>query len=168
MWDLSSLMRDWTLVPCIARWILNHWITRKVSWSLLWKTTFLRPHHINTHSVLSLEKEKMLKNLLQCHKKKSCECPQMNSEQLCGFRDWTQQRPPAIYWMWLPSRNHCCLIYPHHNQKTCFKLLCDCRGSRWQQSFRCPGDLWLPLGWKRLACVVSYWSSQWGHCHLLL
>ena len=29
MWDLSSLTRDWTGVPCIARRILNHWTTRK-------------------------------------------------------------------------------------------------------------------------------------------
>ena len=27
MWDLSSLTRDWTHVPCIARWILHHWTT---------------------------------------------------------------------------------------------------------------------------------------------
>ena len=30
MWDLSSLTRDWTYVPCISKWILNHWITREV------------------------------------------------------------------------------------------------------------------------------------------
>ena len=30
MWDLSSLTRDWTHIPCIAKWILNHWTTRKV------------------------------------------------------------------------------------------------------------------------------------------
>ena len=30
MWDLSSLIRNWTWFPCIARWILNHWITREV------------------------------------------------------------------------------------------------------------------------------------------
>ena len=30
MWDLSSLTRDGTHMPCIARWILNHWITREV------------------------------------------------------------------------------------------------------------------------------------------
>ena len=30
MWDLSSLTRDWTRVPCIGRWILNHWTTREV------------------------------------------------------------------------------------------------------------------------------------------
>ena len=30
MWDLTSLTRDQTCVPCIARWILNHWTTRKV------------------------------------------------------------------------------------------------------------------------------------------
>ena len=26
----SSLTKDWTCVPCIGRWILNHWTTRKV------------------------------------------------------------------------------------------------------------------------------------------
>ena len=30
-WDLSSLSRDQTRIPCIARWILNHWATREVS-----------------------------------------------------------------------------------------------------------------------------------------
>ena len=32
MWDLSSLTGDQTHIPCIARWILNHWTTRK-SWN---------------------------------------------------------------------------------------------------------------------------------------
>ena len=31
MWDLSSPARDQTLVPCIARQILNLWTTRAVS-----------------------------------------------------------------------------------------------------------------------------------------
>ena len=30
MWDLSSLTRDWTHIPCTARWILNHWTAREV------------------------------------------------------------------------------------------------------------------------------------------
>ena len=30
MWDLSSLTRDQTHVPCIGRQILNHWTTREV------------------------------------------------------------------------------------------------------------------------------------------
>ena len=30
MWDLSSLTRDGTHIPCIARWILNHWTPREV------------------------------------------------------------------------------------------------------------------------------------------
>ena len=30
MWDLSSLTRDWTCVPCIGRQTLNHWTTREV------------------------------------------------------------------------------------------------------------------------------------------
>ena len=29
-WDLSSPTRDGTLVPCIGRWILNHWTTSEV------------------------------------------------------------------------------------------------------------------------------------------
>ena len=32
IWDLGSLTRDWTLVPCIRRQILNHWTTREASW----------------------------------------------------------------------------------------------------------------------------------------
>ena len=30
MWNLSSLTRDGTYVPCIGRQILNHWINREV------------------------------------------------------------------------------------------------------------------------------------------
>ena len=30
MWDLISLIRDQTHVPCISKWILNYWTTRKV------------------------------------------------------------------------------------------------------------------------------------------
>ena len=29
MWDLSSEIRDHTHIPCIERWILNHWIFRE-------------------------------------------------------------------------------------------------------------------------------------------
>ena len=35
MWHLSSLTRDQTCVPCIGKWILNHWTTREVPHSLL-------------------------------------------------------------------------------------------------------------------------------------
>ena len=32
LWHVgSSQIRDWTHVPCIGRWILNHWTTREVS-----------------------------------------------------------------------------------------------------------------------------------------
>ena len=31
MWDLTSLTRDQTRVPCIAGWILKHWTPRAVS-----------------------------------------------------------------------------------------------------------------------------------------
>ena len=27
LWDLSSPTRDWTCIPCAAKWILNHWTT---------------------------------------------------------------------------------------------------------------------------------------------
>ena len=30
MWDLSSPTRNQTQVPCIGRWILNHWTTREI------------------------------------------------------------------------------------------------------------------------------------------
>ena len=30
MWNLSSSTRDQIRVPCIKRWILNHWTTREV------------------------------------------------------------------------------------------------------------------------------------------
>ena len=30
MWDLSSLTRDQTFIPCVGRWSLNHWTTREV------------------------------------------------------------------------------------------------------------------------------------------
>ena len=30
MWDLSSLTRDQSRIPCIVRWILYHWMTREV------------------------------------------------------------------------------------------------------------------------------------------
>ena len=40
MWDLSSPTMDWSCVPCIARWILSHWVTREIPltlffWALL-------------------------------------------------------------------------------------------------------------------------------------
>ena len=35
MWGLSSLTRDQTCIPCIARWILNHWTSREVSFTFL-------------------------------------------------------------------------------------------------------------------------------------
>ena len=30
MWDLSFQARDQTCIPCVRKWILNHWTTRKV------------------------------------------------------------------------------------------------------------------------------------------
>ena len=43
MWDLSSLTRDWTHVPCIAGRILNHWTTREVSSLVIFNFHFSRP-----------------------------------------------------------------------------------------------------------------------------
>ena len=34
MWNLGSLTRDQTYIPCIERWILNHWTTREVPQNL--------------------------------------------------------------------------------------------------------------------------------------
>ena len=44
MWDLSSLTRDWTCVPCIVRWILNCWTTGEVPLPLFleWPNLCLR------------------------------------------------------------------------------------------------------------------------------
>ena len=38
MWDLRSMTRSWTHVPCIARQILHHWATRGVPGLLLLKS----------------------------------------------------------------------------------------------------------------------------------
>ena len=37
IWGLSSPIRDWTYVPCIARHILNHWATREIPYNILVK-----------------------------------------------------------------------------------------------------------------------------------
>ena len=39
MWGLSSPTSDWTHVACIARWILNHWISREIPILLYWSST---------------------------------------------------------------------------------------------------------------------------------
>ena len=41
MWDLGSLIRDRTHVPCIARQIPNHWTTRDVPWWVFQILTFI-------------------------------------------------------------------------------------------------------------------------------
>ena len=41
MWELSSPTRDGTHVPCIDRWILNHWTTREAPPSILNVDTFM-------------------------------------------------------------------------------------------------------------------------------
>ena len=35
MWDLSSLIRDQTCIPCIGRQVLNHWTSKKSQFLLL-------------------------------------------------------------------------------------------------------------------------------------
>ena len=35
LWHLSSPTRDQTCIPCVGRWILNHWTTREVPWLLV-------------------------------------------------------------------------------------------------------------------------------------
>ena len=40
---LGSPPRDWTCVPCIGRWILNHWTTMKVSLMVLLVSTWESP-----------------------------------------------------------------------------------------------------------------------------
>ena len=58
-WDLSSPTRDWTLVvPCIVRWILNHWTISEIP-----KHTF----YIAWHSE-------------QCHE--ICCCPEPSSNDV--------------------------------------------------------------------------------------
>ena len=56
---LSSLTRDRTQVPCIGRWILNHWTTREVPsalffslFALLTFSHFLSFYTLHSHSVL--------------------------------------------------------------------------------------------------------------------
>ena len=39
----SSRTRDWTCVPCVGRWILNHWTTREVLLSLFFLFSILNP-----------------------------------------------------------------------------------------------------------------------------
>ena len=41
-WHMGSysLTRNWTCIPCIARWILNHWITMEVPIHCLLMTPF--------------------------------------------------------------------------------------------------------------------------------
>ena len=41
MWDLSSLTRDWTSVPALDVWSLNHWIVWEVPKINLKLITFL-------------------------------------------------------------------------------------------------------------------------------
>ena len=47
VWDLSSPARDRTCVPCIERWILNHWATRKVLVLPIRKTVTVRAIRIS-------------------------------------------------------------------------------------------------------------------------
>ena len=59
MWDLRSLTRNWTCIPCIERWILNHWSNQGspsilIPIPLYWRWTslsFLRMHLLSTSCV---------------------------------------------------------------------------------------------------------------------
>ena len=42
MWDLSSPIRNWTRVPCVGRWIPNHYTTKEVAF-LSFISLFLLP-----------------------------------------------------------------------------------------------------------------------------
>ena len=53
MWDLSSLTRARTHIPCIGRWILNHWTTREVQKESLFKVNWLIQWSYVTESQLS-------------------------------------------------------------------------------------------------------------------
>ena len=43
VWDLSSLTRDWTHIPCIRRKSLSHWTTREVPTMMLLSTLTILP-----------------------------------------------------------------------------------------------------------------------------
>ena len=56
MWDLSSLTRDWTHVPCIGRQILKHWIYREVpDHSIPLVTFFFIPFGISNIWMIHIE-----------------------------------------------------------------------------------------------------------------
>ena len=42
MWDSSSWTRDQTHVPCISKWIRNHWTTREVLHYKFWLVALVR------------------------------------------------------------------------------------------------------------------------------
>ena len=91
MWDLSSLTRDRTCIPCIARWILNHWDHQGCPGAILcvgfrWviHVTFTTSRRDVIIPILQLGKLK--------HKKKSSELPTItqlrsNIRAPCGRSD---------------------------------------------------------------------------------
>ena len=54
MWDLSSPTRDQTCVPCIGRWILNHWTTRKAPGFCFFSGIYLGAEFLGNIAVLLL------------------------------------------------------------------------------------------------------------------
>ena len=48
MWDFSSPTRDWTCIPCIGRWSLNHWSTKEIPTYFFWIYLFLIGHNCFT------------------------------------------------------------------------------------------------------------------------
>ena len=63
MWDLCSPTRNQTYIPCIARWILNHW-TREVSLKNILK---YRPYVRQSHKSLKSKIIEIIQNLFSDH-----------------------------------------------------------------------------------------------------
>ena len=69
MWDLSSLTRDKTHIPCPGSWILNHWTTREGPLIFFRALTTLvkNPHAMQETHVRSLGWEDPLEKEMATH-----------------------------------------------------------------------------------------------------
>ena len=77
MWDLSSMTTVWNHIPCIARWILNHWTTKEVPLYSLWQKASLfsasspepRPRNWENVTFLSSKEDlvRYMREILQVH-----------------------------------------------------------------------------------------------------
>ena len=56
IWFLSSLTKDWTYIPCMARWIPNYWTTREGPIHTLLIEVALRKNLLQTHLIKNLFK----------------------------------------------------------------------------------------------------------------